>query len=147
MRSSASQKINRNKPSARSQLKATAPKVSEVEMPEPESTPESQSKAQLQELLDALERITFGSQAGDVEAGNQLRLRLAELEQMALSREPEELTDTNEEIPEDTQRDHQVEDLVYIQNDKDDELVETTHNRSHRSKKHQGHMVLIEDLD
>ncbi|KAJ7769814.1 hypothetical protein B0H16DRAFT_1715468 [Mycena metata] len=61
--------------------------VSEEEMTELESTPESRSKAQLQEWLDALKQITFGSQAGDVEAGNQLRQRLAELEQKVFREE------------------------------------------------------------
>ncbi|KAJ7713477.1 hypothetical protein B0H16DRAFT_1478632 [Mycena metata] len=58
--------------------------VSEEEMTELESTPESRSKAQFQEWLDALEQITFGSQAGDVEAGNLLRQRLAKLDDRVL---------------------------------------------------------------
>ncbi|KAJ7719388.1 hypothetical protein B0H16DRAFT_1606879 [Mycena metata] len=97
--------------------------VSEEEMPEPESTPESRSRAQLQEWLDALEQITLGSQAGDVEAGNQLRQRLAELEQKVLQEEAEEDQAANQGITEDI--DPEVEDLVDIQNDKgDNEIAE-----------------------
>ncbi|KAJ7737123.1 hypothetical protein B0H16DRAFT_1466392 [Mycena metata] len=89
--------------------------VSEEEMPEPESTPESRSRAQLQEWLDALEQITFGSQAGDIEAGNQLRQRLAELEQKNQAAE--------QGITEDI--DPEVEDVVDAQNDKgDNEIAE-----------------------
>ncbi|KAJ7720023.1 hypothetical protein B0H16DRAFT_1474600 [Mycena metata] len=97
--------------------------VSEEEMPEPESTPESRSRAQLQEWLDALEQITFGSQAGDKEAGNQLRQRLAELEQKVLQEEAEENQAADQGITEDI--DPEVEDLVDAQNDKgDNEIAE-----------------------
>ncbi|KAJ7767760.1 hypothetical protein B0H16DRAFT_1453385 [Mycena metata] len=96
--------------------------VSEEEMPEPESTPESRSRAQLQEWLDALEQITFGSQAGDEEAGNQLRQRLAELEQKVLQEEAEENQAADQGIPD---IDPEVEDLVDAQNDKgDNEIAE-----------------------
>ncbi|KAJ7038922.1 hypothetical protein C8F04DRAFT_1179258 [Mycena alexandri] len=100
--------------------------VSEEEMPEQESALESQSKAQLQEWLDALEQITFGSEAGDVEASNQLRQRLAELEQKVLQEEAEENQAADQRIRD---IDPEVEDLGYIQNDKDDEIVKATHNR------------------
>ncbi|KAJ7766907.1 hypothetical protein B0H16DRAFT_1717246 [Mycena metata] len=96
--------------------------VSEEEMPEPESTPESRSRAQLQEWLDALEQITFGSQAGDAEAGNLLRQRLAELEQKVLQEEAEE-NQADQGIAEDI--DPEVEDPVDTQNDKgDNEIAE-----------------------
>ncbi|KAJ7747494.1 hypothetical protein B0H16DRAFT_1554922, partial [Mycena metata] len=96
--------------------------VSEEEMPEPESTPESRSRAQLQEWLDALEQITFGSQAGDVEAGNLLRQRLAELEQKVLQEEAEENQAADQGIPD---IDPEVEDPVDAQNDKgDNEIAE-----------------------
>ncbi|KAJ7039472.1 hypothetical protein C8F04DRAFT_1254746 [Mycena alexandri] len=100
--------------------------VSEEEMPEQELTPESQSQAQLQEWLNALEQITFGSQAGDVEASNQLRQRLAELEQKVLQEEAKENQAADQRIQD---IDPEVEDLGYIQNDKDDEIVKATHNR------------------
>ncbi|KAJ7735371.1 hypothetical protein B0H16DRAFT_1467207 [Mycena metata] len=58
--------------------------VSEEEITELKSTLESPIKAQLQEWLDTLEQITFGSQAGDTEVGNLLRQRLAKLEQKVL---------------------------------------------------------------
>ncbi|KAJ7757879.1 hypothetical protein B0H16DRAFT_1457450 [Mycena metata] len=97
--------------------------VSEEEMPEPESTPESRSRAQLQEWLDALEQITFGSQAGDAEAGNLLRQRLTELEQKVLQEEAEENQAADQGITEDI--DPEVEDLVDAQNDKgDNEIAE-----------------------
>ncbi|KAJ7743213.1 hypothetical protein B0H16DRAFT_1463851 [Mycena metata] len=97
--------------------------VSEEEMPEPESTPESRSRAQLQEWLDALEQITFGSQAGDIETGNQLRQRLDKLEQKVLQEEAEENQAADQGITEDI--DPEVEDLVDIQNDKgDNEIAE-----------------------
>ncbi|KAJ7773789.1 hypothetical protein B0H16DRAFT_1509989, partial [Mycena metata] len=96
-------------------------KVSEEEMPEFESTPESRSRAQLQEWLDALEQITFGSQAGDVEAGNQLRQRLVELKQKVLQEEAEENQAADQGITRDI--DPEVEDLVDIQNDKGDKEI------------------------
>ncbi|KAJ7775010.1 hypothetical protein B0H16DRAFT_1450441 [Mycena metata] len=89
--------------------------VSEEEMPEPESTPESRSQAQLQEWLDALKQITFGSQARDVEAGNLLRQRLAELKQKVLREEAEENQAADQGIP---YIDSEVKDLVDAQNDK-----------------------------
>ncbi|KAJ7726212.1 hypothetical protein B0H16DRAFT_1471469 [Mycena metata] len=97
--------------------------VSEEEMLEPESTPESRSRAQLQEWLGALEQITFGSQAGDVEAGNQLRQKLAELEQKVRREEAEENQAADQGITEDIGP--EVEDLVDIQKDKgDNEIAE-----------------------
>ncbi|KAJ7740329.1 hypothetical protein B0H16DRAFT_1464901 [Mycena metata] len=97
--------------------------VSEEEMPEPESTPASRSRAQLQEWLDALEQITFGSQAGDVEVGNLLRQRLAKLEQKVLRKEAKENQAAGQGIAEDI--DLEVEDLVDAQNDKgDNEIAE-----------------------
>ncbi|KAJ7775349.1 hypothetical protein B0H16DRAFT_1712932 [Mycena metata] len=97
--------------------------VSVEEMPEPKSTPESRSRAQLQEWLDALEQITFSSQAGDVEAGNQLRQRLAELEQKVVQEEAEENQAADQGIPD--YIDPEVEDLVDAQNDKgDNEIAE-----------------------
>ncbi|KAJ7713501.1 hypothetical protein B0H16DRAFT_1743306 [Mycena metata] len=97
--------------------------VSEEEMTELESTPESRSRAQLQEWLDALEQVTFGSQAGDVEAGNLLRQRLAELEQKVLRKEAEGNQAADQGITEDI--DPEVEDLVDAQNDKgDNEIAE-----------------------
>ncbi|KAJ7714425.1 hypothetical protein B0H16DRAFT_1477995 [Mycena metata] len=67
-------------------------------------------------------RITFGSQAGDVEAGNQLRQRLAELEQKVLQEEAEENQAADQGIPD---IDPEVEDPVDAQNDKgDNEIAE-----------------------
>lgn len=96
--------------------------VSEEEMTELESTPESRSRAQLQTWLDALEQVTFGSQAGDVEAGNLLRQRLAELEQKVLREEAEENQAADQGIIK--EMDPEVEDLVDIQDDQDNEIVE-----------------------
>ncbi|KAJ7735365.1 hypothetical protein B0H16DRAFT_1467202 [Mycena metata] len=97
--------------------------VSEEEMLEPESSLKSRSQAQLQEWLNALEQITFGSQAGDIEAGNLLRQRLAELEQKVLQEEAKENQAANQGIIEDI--DPKVEDLVDAQNDKgDNEITE-----------------------
>ncbi|KAJ7762219.1 hypothetical protein B0H16DRAFT_1455832 [Mycena metata] len=95
--------------------------VSEEEMTELELTPESQSRAQLQEWLDTLEQMTFGNQAGDVEAGNLLRQRLAKLEQKVLQEEAEGNQAADQGITEDI--DPEAEDLVDAQNDKGDSEI------------------------
>ncbi|KAJ7765236.1 hypothetical protein B0H16DRAFT_1717787 [Mycena metata] len=93
--------------------------VSEDEMTELERAHDSRS--QLQQWLDVLEQVTFGSQAGDVEAGNLLRQSLAELEQKALREEAEENQAADQGITEDINP--EVEDLGDIQNDKDDNEI------------------------
>ncbi|KAJ7725443.1 hypothetical protein B0H16DRAFT_1471826 [Mycena metata] len=95
--------------------------ISEEEMTKLESTPESQSRAQLQEWLDALEQITLASQTGDIEAGKLLRQRLTELEQKVLREEDEENQAADQGITQDI--DPEVEDLVDIQNDKGDNEI------------------------
>ncbi|KAJ7711075.1 hypothetical protein B0H16DRAFT_1480625 [Mycena metata] len=73
------------------------------------------------EWLDTLKQITFSSQAGDIEAGNLLRQRLAKLEQKVLREEAKENQAASQGIAEDI--DPEVEDLVDIQNDKDDNEI------------------------